>query len=52
MDMVRVYNRHTNEVLEKTFADPRTQTTLKLFSTSLKRNMSATTMGNNCIKGA
>ena len=22
MDMVRVYNYHTNEVLEKTFADP------------------------------
>lgn len=22
MDMVRIYNYHTNEVLEKTFADP------------------------------
>lgn len=52
MDIIRVYNWHTNEVLEKVFADPQMQTTLKLFSTSLKRNMSATTMGNNYIKGA
>lgn len=52
MDIVRVHNWHTDEVLVKTFEDPQTQMILNLFLTSLKQNMSATTMGKNVIKGA
>ena len=50
MDMVRVYNYHTNEVLEKTFADPQMLTTSNTFWTFWKPAMNDFTTAKSSIK--
>ena len=50
MHMVRVYNYNTNEVLEKTFADPQMLMTLSTFWTFWKPTMNDSTTAKSSIK--
>ena len=50
MDMVRVYNYNTNEVLEKIFADPQMLMTLSTFWTFWKPTMNDSITAKSSIK--